>query len=140
MTTMPGTTVSLEDQAAQTTQELDNTNADLQAAENLSGQTEEIANTIDAITGGGQTTVKQRLKRAGDEITTPTDCSSFLILLKEFNTAIGNNPRKANITKGGLIAAALTSVDKDSISCDAEEVSSLKVMKQVAVKNCEKVW
>merc|ERR1739838_1147166 len=122
--TIPGTTASLADQAADTNNQLNTASAGLANAEELSSETDKVASTIDAITGSGATTPSSRMKRAGHEMTTPTDCSSFLNMLKDFNAAIGNNPRKANVTKGLLIAKALTSVEKDSISCDAQEVSS----------------
>merc|ERR1712123_532316 len=139
MPTIPGTTVSLVDQAAETNNQLNTASAELDNAEDLSLETDKVASTIDAITGSRATTPSSRMKRAGHEITTPTDCSSFLNMLKDFNAAIGNNPRKANVTKGLLIAKALTSVDKDSISCDAQEVSSLKVMKEVTVVSVKSI-
>merc|ERR1711892_1407871 len=137
--TIPGTTASLADQAAETNNQLNTRSAELANAEELSSETDKVASTIDAITGSGATTPSSRMKRAGHEITTPTDCSSFLNMLKDFNAAIGNNPRKANVTKGLLIAKALTSVEKDSISCDAQEVSSLKVMKEVTVVSVKSI-
>ena len=139
MPTIPGTTVSLVDQAAETNNQLNTASDELANAEGLSAETDKVASTIDAITGSGATTPSSRMKRAGHEITTPTDCSSFLNMLKDFNAAIGNNPRKANVTKGLLIAKALTSVEKDSISCDAQEVSSLKVMKEVTVVSVKSI-
>merc|ERR1711892_62685 len=139
METTTGTTASLADQAATADADLKNIQEELQEADNLSTETDKVAAMIDEITGSGLSTTaatsrnKHRMKRAEDETTNPTDCSSFLAVLKEFNAAIGTNPKTANIKKGLYLAKALTSVDKASISCDVTEVKSLVELKEVTV-------
>jgi len=131
--TIPGTTASLTDQAAQVNEALNTRNAELAEAEELGAETEKVKNKIDEITGGGGGSRTSKIQRHGHMSSIPTDCPTFMATLDTFNAAIGNNPREANVTKGLQIAQALSSVDQTSITCNSEEVSSLLVMREVTV-------
>merc|ERR1719430_609143 len=131
--TIPGTTASLTDQAAQVNEALNTRNKELAEAEELGAETEKVKNKIDEITGGGGGSKTSRIKRQEQISSVPTDCPTFMVTLDAFNAAIGNNPRDANITKGLLIAQVLSSVDQGSITCNPDEVSSLLVMREVTV-------
>merc|ERR1719317_672074 len=131
--TIPGTTASLTDQAAQVNEALNTRNAELAEAEELGAETEKFKNKIDEITGGGGGSRTSKIQRHGHMSSIPTDCPTFMATLDTFNAAIGNNPREANVTKGLQIAQALSSVDQTSITCNSEEVSSLLVMREVTV-------
>merc|ERR1719317_602198 len=131
--TIPGTTASLTDQAAQVNEALNTRNAELAEAEELGAETEKVKNKIDEITGGGGGSRTSKIQRHGHMSSIPTDCPTFMATLDTFNAAIGNNPREANVTKGLQIAQALSSADQTSITCNSEEVSSLLVMREVTV-------
>merc|ERR1712013_322813 len=131
--TIPGTTASLTDQAAQVNEALNTRNAELAEAEELGAETEKVKNKIDEITGGGGGSRTSKIQRHGHMSSIPTDCPTFMATLDTFNAAIGNNPREANVTKGLQIAQALSSVDQTSITYNSEEVSSLLVMREVTV-------
>ena len=77
---------------------MNETKEELNQAENMNDAADNVADTIDEVTGSSTTNNQQRVKRA--KIETPNDCRSFLLLVKDFNKAIGSNPRKANIKRG----------------------------------------
>merc|ERR1711909_156502 len=131
--------VSLSDQAAVASQKLSIKYIELADAEYLVEEIEKIATSIDAITVGGDTTIIARKRRQEEDPTIPSDCPTYINVLNDFSSAIGSNPRTANVTEGLLNAQTLSSVDPGVMRCSVEEVSSLKTLREVTVMTAKTV-